>query len=169
MNKTVLLIIDVQKELFNKKIPVYQANAMLSNICQLAARAKKAGAPVVYVQHTNSTMPGDTDGWQLHPALHPEEGDIFIRKMFGSAFEKTPLHSLLSSRGAEEVIITGLVSHGCIQAACLDAVKLGYKVILASDAHSNFHKKPLQVISETHTKLSQAGVVIKSAGEIQFS
>jgi nicotinamidase-related amidase len=168
MKHTALLIIDVQKGLFAKKIPIYRAEVMLLNICQLAGEAHQEGAPVIYVQHTNSTMPENTDGWQLHPHLQPLESDLFIHKQRGSAFEKTQLHDILSSLGIHELVITGLVSHGCVMAACLDGVKLGYRVILVSDGHSNFHQKPAKTIKETHEKLKEMGVIIKAAQEIHF-
>jgi aminoglycoside 6'-N-acetyltransferase len=169
MKRTALLIIDVQKGLFTKKIPIYLAEEMLTNICQLTAQAHQKGVPVIYVQHTNSTLPENTDGWQLHPHLQPLESDLFIHKQRGSAFEETELHEILSSLGVHEIIVTGLVSHGCIKAACLDGAKLGYRVTLVSDGHSNFHTKPAKIIKETHEKLNEVGVILKATREIQFT
>jgi len=169
MKHTALLIIDVQKGLFSKKTPVYRGEEMLTNICHLASLAHQEGVPVIYVQHTNSTMPENTDGWQLHPHLQPIESDLFICKQRGSAFEKTPLNDILSKLGVREIIITGMVSNGCIQTACIDGVKLGYRVTLVSDGHSNFNQKPTQIIKETHEKLKELGVTLKTAREIQFS
>jgi nicotinamidase-related amidase len=168
MKRTALLIIDVQKGLFTKKTPIYQGDEMLTNICQLAAQAHQEGVPVIYVQHTNSTMPENTEGWQLHPQLQPLDSDIFIHKQRGSAFEQTELHEILSSLGVREIVVMGLVSHGCINAACLDGVKLGYRVTLVSDGHSNFHQKPAKIIKETHEKLKDVGVVLKATCEVQF-
>jgi nicotinamidase-related amidase len=169
MKRTALLIIDVQKGLFAKKIPIYRAEVMLTNISQLATEAHQEGAPVIYVQHTNSTLPENTDGWQLHPQLQPLESDLFIHKQRGSAFEETELHEILSSLGVREIVVTGLVSHGCIKAACLDGVKLGYRVNLVSDGHSNSHQKPAKIIKETHEKLKEVGVFLKATCEIQFT
>jgi len=169
MKNTALLIIDVQRGLFAKKIPVYHGEEMVANICRLADQAHQEGVPVVYVQHTNSTLPEYTDGWQLHPLLEPLEGDLSIHKQQGSAFEKTQLHDILTSLGVRVIVVTGLVSHGCIKAACLDGVRLGYNVILVSDGHSNFNQKPVQVIKETHDMLKEVGVELKTTREIQFS
>jgi nicotinamidase-related amidase len=169
MKHTALLIIDVQKGLFTKKIPVHRGDEMIANICYLAAQAHQEGVPVIYVQHTNSTMPENTDGWQLHPHLQPLGSDLFIHKQRGSAFEKTQLHDILSSLGVRELVITGLVSHGCIKAACLDGIKLGYQVILVSDGHSNFHQKPTHIIKETNEKLKEVGVILKTTRDIQYT
>ncbi len=165
---TALLIIDVQNELFNKRTPVYKADELLSNICELAFRAHNNGLQVVYVQHDNSTMPQDTEGWMLHSRLQPRDDDLFFRKQHSSAFEKTNLDKELKSLDIHKLFITGLVTHGCVQAACLDGIKLGYEVILVGDGHSNFHKKPEDIISETQEKLIKAGIVVQPTREIKF-
>jgi nicotinamidase-related amidase len=165
---TALLIIDIQKELFQKKNPVYQADEMLTNVCRLAEQAHLAGVPVIYIQHDNNTMPQGTDGWQLHPRLQPIDGDLFFQKQHSSAFEKSKLHETLAGLGVHDLVITGLVTHGCVKAACLDALKLGYQVTLVSDGQSNFNPKPAQVIAETVETLRNAGVTLKPTSEIVF-
>jgi len=163
-----LLVIDVQQELFQKKKPVYQADQMLANICWLAEQAHRAGAPVIYFQHDNAHMPQGTAGWQLHSRLQPGAGDLFFQKQHSSAFEKSKLHETLTGMGVHHVIVTGLVTHGCVKAACLDALKLGYQVTLVSDGHSNFNPKPAQLIAKTATELTDAGVCLKAAQEVEF-
>jgi len=168
MTKTALLIIDVQKELFQKKNPVYHGNEMLNNICELADRAHAAVIPVIYVQHENNTMPKGSDGWQLHPRLHPLDGDLTFQKQQSSALKVASLKDELSKSGVRQVIITGLVTHGCIKAACLDALKLGYEVILAEDGQSNFNARPKKIIDETLGNLKEVGVSVKQTCEITF-
>ena len=169
MTTSALLIIDVQNELFHKKTPVYHGDEMLTNICALAERAHESGVPVIYVQHENNSMLKGSDGWELHPRLQPQGSDLFFQKQHSSAFEKSKLHETLTGLGVRQVIITGMVTHGCVKAACLDALKLGYRVTLVSDGHSNFNAKPKQVIDETVTALAAAGVTLKPAHEIEFS
>jgi nicotinamidase-related amidase len=165
---TALLIIDVQKELFQKKNPVYRGDEILTNICTLAERAHQAGVPVIYVQHENDTMPQGSDGWQLHPRLLPLDGDLFFQKQQSSSLKVQALQKALVSQGIRHLVITGLVTHGCVKAACLDAIKLGYQVTLVSDGQSNFNAKPAQVITETVASLSAAGVSMKTTREIEF-
>jgi nicotinamidase-related amidase len=168
MVQIALLIIDVQKGLFEKNIPIYKAEEMLGNICQLAAQAHQVGVPVIYVQHTNSTMPQDSGGWKLHPRMQPLDSDYILQKQRGSAFEKTSLNELLNSQGVQELIITGLVTHGCVKATCLDAVKLGYAVTLVSDANSNFNRAPVDILKETYAELVKVRVVLKQTKDIRF-
>jgi nicotinamidase-related amidase len=83
---------------------------------------------------------------------------LVIRKRHGSAFEQTPLKAQLDARGVTGLVVTGLVTQGCVRATSLDAKKLGYRVILASDGHSNYHKQAARLIQEWNQKLNEAGV-----------
>jgi nicotinamidase-related amidase len=46
---TALLVIDVQKELFEKSTPIYNADKLLENICNLINQAHGANIPVFYI------------------------------------------------------------------------------------------------------------------------
>jgi nicotinamidase-related amidase len=166
-NDVALLVIDVQKGLFDKSTPIYDAARLLENINALADCAHRAGVPVFYVQHANESWlaPG-SEGWQLHAGLRPLDIDGAIQKRHGSAFQGTGLGKALEARAISRLIVTGLVTHGCVKATCLDAVKLGYGVILVKDGHSNFHKKAADVIAEWNQKLSEGGVELKSTQEL---
>lgn len=57
-----------------------------------------------------------------------------IDKHFYSPFAETHLHRSLQDRGIDSVVITGGETDVCVLAAVLDAVDLGYRVVVASDA-----------------------------------
>ncbi|MFA4953844.1 MAG: isochorismatase family protein [Patescibacteria group bacterium] len=116
---TALLIIDVQRDLFEKSTPVYRGDLLLKNINALVDRAHAAGAPVFYVQHsTKTTLIQGSRGWQLHPALKPRKTDHFIRKHHGNAFEDTPLKIELDALHVSKVVVVGL-GHGRLRAGNL--------------------------------------------------
>ncbi len=157
-----LLVIDMQRGLFAKRTPIYQAEQLLANVNALAARAHESGVPVFYVQHTDKRdLAEGSDGWQLHPALEPQPEDGRIRKRHGSAFQETPLAQQLQAEGITRLVVTGLVTHGCVKATCLDAVRLGYHVTLAADGHSSFSPQAAQLIEEWNRKLAEAGVTVR--------
>ena len=164
-----LLVIDVQQGLFTRSTPIYQAEQLLHNINTLVNRAHRSGAPVVYIQHANQSLlvEGSQD-WQLHPQIQPTAADLRIRKRHGSAFQDTQLGQELTARGVRRLVVTGLVTHGCVKATCLDAKRLGYNVVLASDGHSNYSKQALKMIEKWHRKLADAGVTLLPAREIDF-
>jgi nicotinamidase-related amidase len=133
-----LLVIDVQQALFDRPTPIYKAQSLLANLQTLIECARQQGALVIFVQHSNdSLLRKDSPGWQLHPSLQPQPGDLHIYKLHGSSFEGTELGVELTGRGIQKVAICGLVTHGCVKAGCLDALKLGYQTTLISDAHSS--------------------------------
>lgn len=167
--KPALLIIDVQRELFQKSLPIYEEDRLLANIRLLADKAHAAKAPVFWVQHsTDKVLAEGTDGWKLHPALIPLKSDNFIRKHHGNAFEDTPLKAELDALHVRRVVVAGLVTDGCVQATCNGAHELGYDVVLVKDAHSNYNVKARDVINKWNTTLSNGVVRLESAVEVSF-
>jgi nicotinamidase-related amidase len=167
--KTALLIIDVQSELFKKSTPIYRAKVLLENIQVLTERSHQAGIPVIYVQHSsNAFLIQGSEGWQIHAQLKPLEGDEILHKRHPSAFKETSLKELLDSKGTEKLVIAGLVTHGCVKATSLDALKHGYQVVLVSDAHSSYSKDAAKLITEWNEKIGKAGAVLQETGMVAF-
>ena len=157
--KTALLVIDVQKGVFNKSSKIWQAEELIENVNRLITWARENSFPVVFVQHgNNSFLKKGTDGWQLHPGLKVQNDDIFIDKEHGDAFKQTMLDRNLHDRGIERTVICGLVSHGCVRSACLGAHEHGYQVVLVSDVHSSFSKKAADLIIEVNQELAEQGI-----------
>jgi nicotinamidase-related amidase len=117
LTNAALLVIDVQRGLFRKSTPVYQAEELLQNISFLIERAHHGGSPVFYIQHSDlRTLVKGSDDWQLHPQLQPQAIDYIVHKQHGDAFEDTNLEEALQVRNVSSLIITGLVTHGCVRA-----------------------------------------------------
>jgi len=57
-----------------------------------------------------------------------------IYKRFYSPFSEPSLHTLLRKSGIDSLVVTGAETEVCVLAAVMDAVDLGYRVVLASDA-----------------------------------
>ena len=168
--KSVLLVIDVQRGLFQKSHPVYKAYELLDNINSLVERAHQAGVPVFYIQHSGQKdLIKGSAGWQLHPRLQPQKKDYRISKLKSNSFEDTRLDEILKSMGVDHVVITGMVTHGCVKNGCIGAKQLGYKVTLVQDAHSNFSGKAAQLIEEWNEKLRLENVELIPASEITFA
>ena len=72
-------------------------------------------------------------------ALLPELAELVppaqvLEKHFYSPFAEPQLHQSLQDRKINSIVITGGETDVCVLAAVLDAVDLGYRVIVASDA-----------------------------------
>ena len=164
-----LLVIDVQQGLFRKSTPIYRAEPLLNTIATLIERARAAGVLVVHIQHaSDKVLPFGSADWQLHPRLHPSEGDLTVHKQHGNTFEDTPLHGELTDRGIDCVIVTGLVTHGCVKATALGALALGYAVVLVEDGHSSYSKDAPRLIEEWNCKLGEAGAQVVPAARIRL-
>ncbi len=168
-SKTVLLVIDVQRALFTRPHPVFQDSKMLQVINGLVERAHLYGLPVVYIQHSNdSILKEGSDGWKLHPGLKPELEDYSVHKKVGNAFQEPALQSVIEARDIKNVIVTGLVSQGCIRATSLGGLQQGLQVFLIKGGHSNYNKDAPEVMNRIETELETAGVNLVDPGELAF-
>ena len=167
--RTALLVIDVQRALFTRSNPVYKAKQLIETINLMVDRSHLFGVKVIYIQHANqSFLKAGTEGWQLHPGISPGEVDPIIQKKQGNAFLDTLLQSELEARGIQNLLITGLVTQGCIRATCLGGLELGYRVCLVEDGHSNYSQEAAAVMKKWQKKLKLTGVEIMSADRIEF-
>ena len=166
---TALLVIDVQMALFLRPTPIYKADDLIRNINSLVEMFQLSNALVIYIQHSNNKMLiKDSDGWQFHPDLNYKEDDPIIYKIHGNAFKETNLKQVLESRGIEDIVITGLVTQGCVRATSIGGKELGYRVILIEDGHSNYSKDAPKIIEKWNLILGKEQVELFSADEIDF-
>jgi nicotinamidase-related amidase len=164
-----LIVIDVQQGLFERATKIHRAGQMLENINCLVEAARAAGAPVIYIQHDNEKglVKGSYE-WQLHPAIQPLEREAVIQKRHGNAFEETPLHEMLQTLGVREVVLTGLVTNGCVKSTAQGALALGYSVTLVTDGHSNFSTDAANLIDKWNHSLGEQGARLEKTMEVQF-
>jgi nicotinamidase-related amidase len=168
--ETALLVIDVQQGLFHKSTPIYQADELLMKINCLIDQAREAGVPVIFIQHSSEkVLPAGSADWQLHPDLHTLVGDQIVHKTHPNAFDDTDLAAILSERGINHLVLTGLVTHGCVKSTCLGALELHYEVTLVSDCHSSFSPKADQMINEWNENLKLKGAGLLPARDVMFS
>jgi nicotinamidase-related amidase len=167
--ETAVVLVDVQLGLFKKPTPLYKAEQLLSTLNLLIRKARLAGVPVIYVQHSSPKASAyGSEEWQLHPQLLPPRGDCVIHKLHGNAFEETDLQDELARLKIRNLVIGGLVTNGCVRATTLAALELGYAVTLVKDGHSSYAKEAAALIDEWNAKLSGAGATVKPVSSIQF-
>lgn len=164
-----LLVIDVQQEMFEKSTPVHRAEQLVANISSLVRAAQQSGVPVIYIQHSaENYLVRGTPGWEFHPALRNLGPDVTIHKRQSNAFEETELDAVLKARGVDTLIITGMVTHGCVKNTALGGLAAGYRVVVVSDAHSSYSQKAARLIEEWNADLQKHGALLLSTAEIRF-
>ncbi|MES2938820.1 MAG: cysteine hydrolase family protein [Pseudomonadota bacterium] len=178
--KQALLVIDVQRGLFDAVPRPDEADAVVDRINALAARARAAGAPVVFVQHEDGEggeLAHGSPGWHLEQRLVVGSTDVHVRKSTPDSFLRTDLGALLERWSTEQVVICGYASEFCVDTTTRRAAALGYPVILAADAHTT-HDKPhataRQIRAHHNATLSAIGsfgrpIVARVAADIAFA
>lgn len=173
--KTALLIIDVQNSMFRsiEGTTVYKSEEVLNNILSLLEKARKAGNPVVFIQHTDNSDLEYAEGketWQLHGALKPRSDEPIIRKSTWDSFHKTILHQVLQKMGVDKLVIAGMQTEFCVDTSCRRAFSMGYDSILVKDGHTTFDSPTLtaeQII--THHNRIMGGRFVKLVEEKDIS
>jgi nicotinamidase-related amidase len=178
MNKeTALVVIDVQVGIIDGPPPAYQGSEVLARIGGLLSRARASGTTVVYVQDDDVGGGPGADGWQIHPAIAPADGETVTHKLACDSFYETTLKSELDAAGIKHLVIVGCKTQNCIDTTCRSATASGYDVTLVSDAHTTTDNGTLsaaQIIAHHNETLDDFGndkhvITVKSSKEITFA
>lgn len=173
---TALIIIDVQAGIFNYEgNTVYAGEQLIHHLTQLIQKAKAAGVPVIYIQHNDRNefepLRQGKPGWEIHPAIRPQAGDLVVQKHHSDAFQETSLQRELEASGIRHLVIAGMQTEYCVDTTCRRAYSLGYDVILAEDGHTTWDTEILrapQIIAHHNQVLGNLFVTLKSTDEIEF-
>jgi nicotinamidase-related amidase len=172
---TGLLVIDLQRGMFGAGGAPHDGEAVLSRVANLLEKARSRGIAVLHVRHDGG--PGDdlergTPGWDIHPAVAPQDGEPIIDKDRCSAFHGTDLHERLQARGITRLVIAGMQTEYCIDTNCRAAHGLGYAVSLVGDAHTTFDSPALsaeQIVAHHNLTLRNGGFVkLVDAAAVEF-
>jgi isochorismate hydrolase len=130
---TALMVIDVQNGVVAK---AHNRDDVIANINTLVGKARSAGVPVVWVQHSDEGMPRDSESWQYVPELVRLVSEPLVHKCYGDSFEDTDLEAVLAQRGVGQLIVTGAQTDACVRSTLHGAIVRGYDATLVADAHT---------------------------------
>ncbi|CCO22176.1 cysteine hydrolase family protein [Maridesulfovibrio hydrothermalis] len=150
-----LLVIDMQKALFEGNSKRYDAAEIIKRINRLIAEARDKNVPIIFVRHCGDNDNGlkpDSKGWQILDELDFRDSDITVQKSCCDSFCKTDLEQVLNKNHADKLIITGCCTDFCIDTTVRQAASKGYEVLVASDGHTTADKPYLdaKIIIEHH-------------------
>lgn len=126
---TALLLIDIQDFYFpGGKLPLVGPEAAAENAGRVLAAFRAAGRPVVHVRHEFEP------GGSIHAAVAPIEGERVFTKTEVSCFNGTAVLAHLRELGVERLVIAGMQTHMCLEAATRAAHDLGFECVVVADA-----------------------------------
>jgi nicotinamidase-related amidase len=130
-------VIDAQREYVDGKLALPGVQAALDEIARLLARARRAGTPVIHIQHRG--RPGgvfgpDTPGFAIAPEAAPKPGEAVVEKTLPNALVGTDLKARLDALGRKEIILAGFMTHMCVEATARAALDLGLKTTVVAAA-----------------------------------
>jgi nicotinamidase-related amidase len=127
--KTALLIVDVQEFYFpGGKMQLENPELAGMNAGLLLDHFRNNEMLVYHVRH-NFEPGGD-----IHPYVKPIEGEAVISKDQVNAFAGTGLLEMMQRDSVEQLVICGMQTHMCMEAAVRAAHDYGFTCLVASDA-----------------------------------
>jgi len=154
-------LVKVKEEPFNGVTKMVESKGAIGNIGKVMGAARRAEMPVIFIGHVHrednaDVVPSITDmmlqaptpppgggvrarmvegtpGAQVVDELRPAPGDHVIWKRRSNAFYNSDLELMLRTRGIDTVIITGVVTNGCVANTVRGARERDLHVIVLSD------------------------------------
>ncbi|MCI0554860.1 MAG: cysteine hydrolase [Anaerolineae bacterium] len=138
--RTALLIIDIQNDYFpGGKYPLVNPLEAAQRAYMILQCFRERGGHHVHIQHISLKpdaaffIKGDS-GSDIHDSVAHFEGEPIVYKHYPNSFRETNLLEMLKEWEIERVIITGMMTHMCVDATARAAADLGFQVIVAEDA-----------------------------------
>jgi len=167
---TSLLVIDVQNGVVEG---AHERDAVVANVASLVEKARQAGVPVVWVQHSSEQLVRGSDGWRIVPELTPGDAEPLVEKHYGDSFEDTTLENVLSDLGVGRLVVVGAQTDACVRSTLHGAFVRGYDATLVGDAHTTEDQTawgappPEAVIAHTNLYWSYQAAPGRTAGTVQ--
>ncbi len=127
---------------------------------------QSTGRPVVTVQHTSAAGPlrAGAPGNALTPEIAAVVPELHVTKQVNSAFYGTPdLHGWLRERGAEQIVIIGIMTNVCCETTARMGGNLGYDVVFPIDATQTFDMVGPDGVTIPGSDLSRATAAVLHA------
>lgn len=135
-----LILVDIQQDYFPKgRMELVGPVEASQQAKRLLEYFRKEKLPIVHIQHISTRkdatffLPGTT-GIDFHENVAPLAGEKIFEKHFPNSFRDTGLQEYLHSNEIQQIVISGMMTHMCVDATVRAAVDTGYTCLVAHDA-----------------------------------
>ena len=152
---------------------------VVPNIQTLLATARAAGIEVIPVRVASQTSDGrdstlrykamglrtprDSKEAQFLAEVAPQGDELVVSKVTSSVFNSTNIDRLLRNMWIRNLIITGVVTNGCLESSTRSAAEYDYGIIVVEDATAAMAP---QLHEHSILSMSYKDAVIKSTDEV---
>jgi len=127
--KTALLIVDIQNFYFPGDGPgLVNAEAASLNAREILEIFREKNQLIVHVRHKSDK------GFEIHKNVEPLSDEKVITKEEVNSFQKTDLLEYLKSNNISRLVIIGMQTQMCLEAAVRAAHDFGFECIVIHDA-----------------------------------
>jgi len=134
-----LLIVDIQNDYFPggkwELVGSEHAGQLAGGLLKFFREHK---LPVFHVQHIGKPdspffVPG-TPGVEIRSVVKPQPNEVLVQKNYPNAFRETTLLNQLKQQDIKQVVVAGMMTHMCVDAAARAATDFGFDCRIAQDA-----------------------------------
>jgi maleamate amidohydrolase len=185
-SKPALLVVDMTYGFVDSAYPLGHSETgwpAANAIGEVLAAARESQIPVIYTLGKVGNTPMERGRWkgggaagnpemrepranQIVEPIAPREGETVIPKTFPSAFFNTDLLSYLVFQNVDTIILTGMVTSGCVRSTAIDGFSYNFRVVIpeecVADRGQTSHKVAL---FDVHMKY---GDVVPMSNTIEY-
>lgn len=159
-----LLVVDIQNDYFpGGKMELVGSLDACRNVNALIDNFRKRNKKIIYIQHISlkegaTFFLPKTKGAAIHEMIFPKNGDIILQKHYPNSFRETDLDKICKENCIDSLVITGMMTHMCIDTTTRAAFDLGYKCVVIGDCcatkNLKYNEKTIDAESVQHAFLA---------------
>jgi nicotinamidase-related amidase len=133
----VLLVVDTQSLIMSEEL--YNFYEFKNKVKSLLAAAREYGVEVIFVRHNDGEdgeLVKGTDGFEIYEEFSPLPGEMIFDKTVNSAFKDTGLLVYLKEKKIQTVMVVGLQTDYCMDAAVKCGFEHGFQMIVPDNTNS---------------------------------
>ena len=132
-----VIVIDAQQEYTEGVLPLAGIDRSIAALAAFLSRARAANVPIVHVLQIGKPggricAPGGPFV-EVIDAVKPRPGEIVVAKRFPNSFTATTLEAELARLGKRSLVLTGYMTHMCLNSTTRAAAEAGYHCTVVAE------------------------------------